>query len=262
MQGRVLIIAGSDSGGGAGIQADIKTVTMLGGYAATAVTAVTAQNTQGVFGVHNIPADFVRKQIELVLVDIGADAIKTGMLSNTEIIKKTASTLKKHNIKNFVLDPVMVAKGGEHLLEEQAVSALKRNLIPLSTIITPNIPEAEVLSRLEIKSENDMIEAARKIISETGAKAILVKGGHLDSEAITDILVTLESIKKWQNKRIKTKNTHGTGCTLASAIATGLAQNMKMDEAIDRARKYVLKAIKTAPGYGKGYGPLNHLQDC
>lgn len=261
MQGRVLIIAGSDSGGGAGIQADIKTVTMLGGYAATAITAVTAQNTQGVFGVHNIPADFVRKQIELVLVDIGADAIKTGMLSNAEIIRKTAYMLKKHNIKNFVLDPVMVAKGGEPLLEEQAVSALKRDLIPLSTIITPNIPEAEVLSGLKIKSENDMIKAARKIISETGAKVILIKGGHLDSESITDIMATSESIKKWQNKRIKTQNTHGTGCTLASAIATGLAQNMKMDEAIDRARKYVLKAIKTAPGYGKGHGPLNHVQN-
>jgi hydroxymethylpyrimidine/phosphomethylpyrimidine kinase len=257
--GRVLIIAGSDSGGGAGIQGDIKTVTCLGGYAATAITALTAQNTQGVFDIHNVADDFIRKQITLVADDIGVDAFKTGMLHKSSVIDTVAGALKPY-IKNahFVLDPVMFAKGGSALLQPDALSALKEKLIPLASIITPNVPEAEYLSGMKIHTTDDMLKAAKHILA-LGCRAVLLKGGHLETGGeVTDILVTSEGHEIYSQPRIDTPHTHGTGCTLASAIATGLAQKMALTPAVKRARAYVLKAIAAAPKLGKGHGPLGH----
>ena len=255
MIGRVLIIAGSDSGGGAGIQGDIKTVTCLGGYAATAITALTAQNTQGVFGIHDVPDEFIRQQITLVLDDIGADAIKTGMLHKASVIETIANLLPR--TIPFILDPVMFAKGGAALLQPDALETLKKRLIPLATIITPNIPEAEYLSGMQIRSTKDMQTAAEKILA-LGCKAVLLKGGHLEGELLTDILVSDTGTQVFNSSRLHTKHTHGTGCTLASAIATGLAQGMTLADAVIRARNYVRKAIENAPGLGKGHGPLGH----
>lgn len=257
-KGRVLIIAGSDSGGGAGIQGDIKTVTCLGGYAATAITALTAQNTQGVFGIHDISDEFVRQQIELVLSDIGADAFKTGMLHKTSVIETVADTIRPYSAGTpLVLDPVMFAKGGAPLLEPQAIDALKKRLIPLAAIITPNIPEAQYLSGIKIHSVEDMKHAA-KIILGLGCKSVLIKGGHLDGNIITDILLHGAQEEIFTGPRIDTPHTHGTGCTLASAIATGLAQNMMLTAAVKCAREYVRQAIAAAPGLGHGHGPLGH----
>jgi hydroxymethylpyrimidine/phosphomethylpyrimidine kinase len=259
IKGRVLIIAGSDSGGGAGIQGDIKTVTCLGGYAATAITALTAQNTQGVFGIHDVADDFIEKQITLVADDIGVDAFKTGMLHKTSVIDAVAKSIKPY-LKNahFVLDPVMFAKGGSALLQPDALAALKEKLIPLASIITPNVPEAEYLSGMKIHTIEDMLKAAQKMLA-LGCGAVLLKGGHLeDGKDVTDILVTKDGSKTYTQPRIDTPHTHGTGCTLASAIATGLAQAMTLQNAVTRARAYVLKAIATAPKLGKGHGPLGH----
>ncbi len=254
---RVLIIAGSDSGGGAGIQGDIKTITCLGGYAATAITALTAQNTLGVFDIHDVPEDFIAKQIILVLDDIGADALKTGMLNKESVIKVVADTISAYPHIPLVLDPVMFAKGGAALLQPSALSLLKSRLIPMATIITPNIPEAEYLAEMEIKTVDDIKIAAKKILS-LGCKAVLLKGGHLDGKIVTDLLLTKNGETIFEQPRINSKNTHGTGCTLASAIATGIAQKLLLKEAVIRARSYVLEAIKTAPNIGKGHGPLNH----
>ena len=254
---RVLIIAGSDPGGGAGIQADIKTVSMLGGYAATAITALTAQNTQGVFGVHPVPPDFIRQQISLVLDDIGADALKTGMLHDTATIEAVAETIAPCKAP-LVLDPVMIAKGGAPLLQSDAIEALKTQLLPKAALITPNIPEAEALSGVTINSPEQMREAAQRI-AELGPKAVLVKGGHLDSERIIDILYINESFAEFEQPRIASSNTHGTGCTLASAIAAGLAGGMGLPQAVERAQRYVWQAIASAPQIGSGHGPLNHL---
>jgi hydroxymethylpyrimidine/phosphomethylpyrimidine kinase len=258
MRGRVLIVAGSDSGGGAGIQADIKTVTALGGYAATAISALTAQNTRGVFGVHPVPPEFIAQQMKLVLDDIGADALKTGMLHSAAVIDAVADVIDTLDRDiPLVVDPVMVAKGGARLLETDAIAALKRRLLVRATIVTPNLPEAEALSGLEIRDANDMAHAARALLT-LGADAVLLKGGHLDSDQVTDILATAEGLQTFHAERIKTTSTHGTGCTLASAIAVGLAQKLEIGEAVGRARDYVRKALATAPGYGKGHGPLNH----
>jgi hydroxymethylpyrimidine/phosphomethylpyrimidine kinase len=258
MQGRVLVIAGSDSGGGAGIQADIKTVTALNGYAATAITALTAQNTQGVFDVMGVPTAFIRKQIDLVLGDIGADAIKTGMLHNAEVIEAVVASLGNWpNKAPLVVDPVMVAKGGAALLEQRAVGAVKSLLLPLASVVTPNVPEAEALSGLAIATVDDMRSAARKI-GQLGPQAVLVKGGHLAGRQVHDLLWTSESEEIFTSERIDSTSTHGTGCTLASAIATSLAQGMSLRDAVVRARDYVREAIRTAPGYGGGHGPLNH----
>lgn len=254
--GRVLIIAGSDSGGGAGIQGDIKTVTCLGGYAATAITALTAQNTQGVFGIHEVPDDFIRQQITLVLDDIGADALKTGMLHKASVIDTVANTLAGYTIP-LVLDPVMFAKGGAALLQPEAIATLKSRLIPMAAIITPNIPEAEHLSGIPIGGIDDMRRAADKIL-KLGCKAVLMKGGHLDGDTVTDILVSTDGSEIFTQPRFSTPHTHGTGCTLASAIATGIAQAMPLSAAVRRARDYVRKAIESAPGLGKGHGPLGH----
>jgi len=271
MKSHILIIAGSDSGGGAGIQADIKTVTLLGGYATTAITALTAQNTQGVFGIHEIPEPFIKHQIELVLSDIGADCIKTGMLHKASVIETIHDALKPYPDIPLVLDPVMVAKGGAPLLQPDAIDALKSLLIPRATIITPNIPEAELLMADSlirsfadsINSPEAMTEAGEALLS-LGSKSVLMKGGHLNGETVTDILI--ERISKSANQRISTftsprihtTSTHGTGCTLASAIATGIAQGMSLKHAVTRARDYVQGAIRHAPGLGKGHGPLDH----
>ncbi len=251
------MIAGSDSGGGAGIQADIKTVTCLGGYAASAVTALTAQNTQGVFGIHDVPESFIKQQISLVLEDIGADALKTGMLHKASIIDAVADALVPYPKIPLVLDPVMFAKGGAALLEDDATETLKQRLIPMAAVITPNIPEAEHLTGLHIKSVDDMRRAADMIL-KSGCKAALIKGGHMDGEVITDMLVSNGGVELFTQVRIVTRHTHGTGCTLASAIATGLAQGLPLRDAVARARSYVREAILKAPGFGRGHGPLGH----
>lgn len=258
MQGRVLIVAGSDSGGGAGIQADIKTVTALGGYAMTAVTALTAQNTRGVFGVVEVEPAFVRRQIELCLEDIGADALKTGMLSTAATIEAVAAAVgERAGDLPLVVDPVMVAKGGAMLLRAEAVQTLTERLLPRATILTPNIPEAAVLAGMEIGDLAQMRLAAQALL-ERGARAVLLKGGHLPGPAVTDLLATAEGIEAFSDPRIETASTHGTGCTLASAIAVGLAQGLALRAAVGRARAYLREAIRSAPGFGRGHGPLNH----
>ena len=257
MKGRVLIIAGSDSGGGAGIQGDIKTVSALGGYAATAITALTAQNTQGVFGIHDVPTDFIRQQMVLVLDDIGADAIKTGMLHNADVIETVADTLKNYSAIPLVVDPVMIAKGGHTLLQDTAVNALIQKLLPIASLLTPNAPEAQALSGIAVKDRDSMLSAATAL-QNLGARAVLLKGGHLTGDTIHDLLLTPEGTHWYTHPRIQTPHTHGTGCTMASAIATGLAQGAALPQAVENARLYVLGAIKNAPGFGDGHGPLNH----
>ena len=255
---KVLIIAGSDSSGGAGIQADIKTVTALGGYAMTAVTAVTSQNTKSVEGIVVISPKNIEKQITMVLDDIGANAIKIGMLYNTRIIKCVHRILKKYKSKNIVLDPVMIAKGGARLINNNSIKYLKKLLFPICSVVTPNIPEAEVLTGYSILNKRDMIKAAKKIIS-MGAKSVLLKGGHLKNKMIFDILVSKKEIKIFPKRKINTKNTHGTGCTLSSALATCLSQKKNLYKSCRISLRYVDQAILTAPKYGKGFGPLNHL---
>ena len=255
---KVLIIAGSDSSGGAGIQADIKTVTALGSYATTAVTVVTAQNTQGIKKITSIPKQIVQKQITMILDDIGTHAVKIGMLYNASIIKSVYKILKKYKLKNVVLDPVMIAKGGAKLISNNSIKHLKKLLLPLCTIVTPNIPEAEVLTGNSISSKEDMIKAAKKILN-MGSKNVLLKGGHSKSKMIFDILATKKEIKIFTKRKIRTKNTHGTGCTLSSALATCLSQKKNIIKSCKISLRYVDKAIVSAPGYGKGFGPLNHL---
>jgi hydroxymethylpyrimidine/phosphomethylpyrimidine kinase len=258
MKGRVLIAAGSDSGGGAGIQADIKAVTALGGYAATAITALTAQNTRGVFGVVPVAPAFIRQQLELVLDDIGADCVKTGMLHDAEVIETVAATLAaKAPGVPLVVDPVMVAKGGASLLAAAAVATLKARLLPQATLLTPNLPEATVLTGLEIVDPEAMVRAGQALRA-MGAAAVLVKGGHLPGRQIVDVLVSADGIRLFEGPRIETRHTHGTGCTLASAIATGLAQGLALEAAVARARAYLVEAIRTAPAIGGGHGPVNH----
>ena len=258
MNGRVLICAGSDSGGGAGIQADIKTVTALGCFAATAITALTSQNTKGVFNVLDIPTSFLRQQMTVVLEDIGADVIKTGMLHNAEVIRTISNTLENlGDSSTLVIDPVMVAKGGHSLLQTSAIDALKNELIRKADVLTPNIPEAEVLVGIQITSVDDMRRAGERLLN-MGPKSVLIKGGHLTDDTLTDILLTQSEEKLYSSPRLKTVHTHGTGCTLASAIAAGIAQGLEVQIATERARKYVFEAIRTAPGLGAGHGPLNH----
>ncbi len=257
MRGRVLIIAGSDSGGGAGIQADIKTVTALGGYAATAITALTAQDTNTVHEIFPVPAAFVRRQIEVVLADIGADAIKTGMLNDADVIQAISETLAAWPGIPLVVDPVMVAKGGASLLGPGTLDLLRTTLIPRATLLTPNLPEAELLTGLSIRSRDDMRRAAEQLL-KLGPRAVLLKGGHLEGKSISDLLLTPDGEDRFDGPRIDTRSTHGTGCTLASGIATGLAQGLGLDEAVARARAYVVEALRRAPGFGHGHGPLNH----
>lgn len=259
MNGRVLIIAGSDSGGGAGIQADIKTVTALGGFAMTAITALTAQNTRGVFGIHEVPPDFIVQQLDVVLSDLGADCIKVGMLHRPDVIDAVCDLLEeKAQGIPIVVDPVMVAKGGASLLEREAVATLKRRMILLASVLTPNIPEAEVLTGMKIRDRDEAI-AAGKMLSTLGPQYVLLKGGHMEGETVVDLLCReRELVEAFVGPRLDTPNTHGTGCTTASAIAAGLAQGMDVAAAVSRARAYVFEAIRTNPGYGHGHGPLNH----
>lgn len=259
MHGRVLIVAGSDSGGGAGIQADLKTVTMLGGYAATAITALTAQNTLGVRGVVAVEPRFVAEQMEAVLVDIGADCVKTGMLHSADIIEAVVRTLESRaRGVPVVVDPVMVAKGGAPLLRDDAQSALRLRLLPLASVVTPNIPEAEALTGVRVMDVESMGLAADVLLAQ-GASAVLLKGGHLPSDTIVDLLRTADGEQfVFEGQRIDTRHTHGTGCTLASAIAQGIAEGLRLSDAVARARDYVERAIAAAPELGQGHGPLNH----
>jgi hydroxymethylpyrimidine/phosphomethylpyrimidine kinase len=258
MRGRVLVIAGSDSGGGAGIQADIKTITALGAFAATAITALTAQNTLGVHGVMPVPPAFIRQQIEVVLSDIGADVIKIGMLGDAATIGTVCDALADFAPGvPVVLDPVMVAKGGHALLAAEAVDGLRHRLLPVSAVITPNLPEAEALTGLTIRTEAEMRVAAAAILA-MGVPAVLLKGGHLESDTVVDLLATDAGVEAFAAPRIPTRHTHGTGCTTASAVAAGLAQGLSLRESVIRARLYVRAAIAGAPGLGLGHGPLDH----
>ncbi len=258
MRGRILIVAGSDSGGGAGIQADIKAVTALGGFAATAITALTAQNTRGVFGIVGVEPAFVAEQMRVVLGDIGADCIKTGMLHSAAIIEAVVAVLEDAApAVPLVVDPVMVAKGGARLLQPEAQDAMVDRLLPRATIVTPNAPEAQVLSGRKIVDLATQRQVAATLLDAGGA-AVLLKGGHLPGQTITDVLATPDGLEEFTSARLETPHTHGTGCTLASAIAAGLAQSMSLRAAVARARRYVNAAIAAAPGYGAGHGPLDH----
>ena len=255
---KILIIAGSDSSGGAGIQADIKTVTSLGSYAMTAITAVTIQNTIGVKSVIPIPVDEIYNQIVFTSKDIKHDAVKIGMLHSKEVVVKIISTLKKIKTKKIILDPVMVAKGGARLINNSAIELMKKKLLKKVTLITPNIPEAEILSGVKIDSKEDMIFAATKLI-KFGVPNVLIKGGHLKSKFVNDVLVNKNCVEVFSNFRNSTKNTHGTGCTLSSAIATFFSCGKTIKKSCSLGIKYVNSAIKTNPNYGKGHGPINHL---
>ena len=255
---KVLIIAGSDSSGGAGIQADIKTVSALGCYAMTAITAVTVQNTTGVNSIIPIKPKEISNQIEFTAKDIKPNAIKIGMLHSAKVISAVIKSLKKIDIKKIVLDPVMVAKGGTKLINNEAIDEIKKKLMKKILLITPNIPEAELLTNTKINSLNDMIKAGQLLIN-LGAKNVLIKGGHLKSNEINDILLNKKIIKIFKNKKYKSKNTHGTGCTLSSAIATNLSCGKDLIKSCEQGIKYVNEAIKSNLNYGKGNGPINHL---
>ena len=258
IKSKVLIIAGSDSSGGAGIQADIKTVTALGSYAMTAITAVTVQNTTGVKLIFPINPKEIYNQIIFSSHDIRPDAAKIGMLHSTKVIRSVLKSLDQIKIRNIVLDPVMVAKGGTKLIDNKAISLLKSTLIKKVSLVTPNIPEAEILTNTKIKTKEDMIIGAQKLI-QLGAKNVLIKGGHLKGRFVHDIYVNNKDIRVFNSKRIKTKNTHGTGCTLSSAVTTFLSCGKPVKKSCELGIKYVNLAIKSNPNYGKGHGPINHL---
>ncbi len=255
--GRVLIIAGSDSGGGAGIQADVNSVTALGGFAATAITAITVQNTLGVHGVHPLPLDLIEAQARAVLDDIGTDAIKTGMLGSTAVVERVAAILDSSDAP-AVVDPVMIAKGGHPLLPDEAVEAVKSLMVPRATLLTPNAPEAEALTGLPVADLDGQRRAGAFLIG-MGAKAVLMKGGHVATgDRVIDVLVTEHGETLLEGERVDTRHTHGTGCTLASACAAGLAKGLSLEAAVTEAWAYVAEAIRRAPGLGGGHGPLDH----
>jgi len=260
---KVLTIAGSDSGGGAGIQADLKTISALGCFGTSVITAITSQNTLGVTGIHPIPIAMIKKQLEAVLSDIGTDAVKIGMLHSADIVSTVASALRKFKLKNIVLDPVMVATSGDRLIEDHTVDALAKYLFPLADIITPNIPEAEILAETKINNREDMAETAIKLL-EFGSRSVLVKGGHLKGKLLYDIFILKDSwnnIRIITNKYIKTNNVHGTGCTLSSAIASFLAHGNSIEIAVEKAIAYLQGAIQYGKDYrtGHGNGPVNHF---
>lgn len=258
---RVLTIAGSDSGGGAGIQADIKTISAMGCYASSAITAVTVQNTLGVQAVHPIPLDILEGQIDAILSDIGADTIKIGMLHSTKVVNLVAEMIEKYGIRNVVLDPVMVSTSGHKLIEDDAIESIKNRLIPLSRVITPNIPEAEILSGCKISSDQDFEQIAKKL-SFNKSVSVLLKAGHLDNDCLVDYFYNIEdnTITLLPSKRVKTRNTHGTGCTLSSAFASALARGEDLTLAAKSAKKYIEQAIVSGAEYeiGHGHGPVNH----
>jgi len=254
---RVLTIAGSDSGGGAGIQADLKTITALGGFGMSVITALTAQNTLGVHGIHEVPPDFIEKQFDAVATDIGIDAAKTGMLSSSGIMTVVAEKIQQYGIEKLVVDPVMVAKGGAMLIRQEAKQTLIDWLLPLAFVITPNIPEAEELTGMKIATVDDMNRAA-EAIHRMGAKNVFLKGGHMSGDAL-DVFYDGKDFHRFVSERIDTKNTHGTGCTTSAAIATGLAQGMDVYEAVSRAKEYITEAIRSSFFIGGGHGPTNHM---
>lgn len=256
-KGRVLILAGSDSGGGAGIQADIKAVTMLGGFAATAITAITVQNTLGVHGVYPLPLHVIEAQARVVLDDIGADCLKTGMLGSIEVVEAVAGIIDYAADIPVVVDPVMIAKGGSPLLADQAVEAVRRLMVPRATLLTPNAPEAEALTGIKVEDEDGQRRAGTALL-EMGAKAVLMKGGHVAGETVVDILLTPHGETVLESERVDSRHTHGTGCTLASACAAGIAKGLPLDQAVAEAWAYVAEAIRQAPGLGQGHGPLDH----
>lgn len=257
--GRVLVIAGSDSGGGAGIQADIKAISAMGGYAATAITAITVQNTLGVTAIHPVPLDIIEGQIRAVLDDIGADILKTGMLATTEVVDCVARVLEQAETPlPLVLDPVMVATSGDALVDEGTEAAIRDRLLPQAFLVTPNIPEAQRLTGLTVEDLGGQIEAAEKLIA-MGAGAALVKGGHLKGSVVTDVLVSNRGLELMERPWLKTRHTHGTGCTLASAIAARLAQGEALPDAVRTAGDYLHEAIARAPGFGAGHGPVDHM---
>ena len=255
---KILIIAGSDSSGGAGIQADIKTVTALGSYAMTAITAITIQNTTGVKSIVPITPKKISDQIEFTSKDIKPDAIKIGMLHSASVIKSVIHSLDIIKVKKIILDPVMIAKGGAKLIDDKAIDVLKNVLIKKVSLITPNIPEAEILTNTLIKNKEDMIFAASTLI-ELGARNVFIKGGHIDSKLVQDIFVNKKEIMLIKNRRITTSNTHGTGCTLSSAISTFFACGKTLKKSCELATKYVNNSIRSNLNYGKGHGPINHL---
>lgn len=258
---RVLTIAGSDSGGGAGIQADIKTISAMGCYATSAITAVTVQNTLGVKAVHPIPLDILEGQIDAVLSDIGTDAIKIGMLYSLEVVNIVANMIEKYQVKNIVVDPVMVSTSGYRLIEENAIEVIKHRLIPLSRVVTPNIPEAEILVGCKISSEEDFDKVARRLSHNSGV-SVLLKAGHLDGDYLVDYFYNAENgtMTTLPSKRVETQNTHGTGCTLSSALAAAIARGEDLTTAALSAKKYIEQAIISGAEYkiGNGYGPVNH----
>ena len=254
---RVLTIAGSDSGGGAGIQADLKTITVLGGFGMSVVTALTAQNTLGVHGIHEVPPAFVAAQFDAVAGDLGVDAAKTGMLATPQIIEVVAAKIRQYEITRLVIDPVMVAKGGMSLIREEAKETLIERLIPLAHVLTPNIPEAEVLAGIRIETLSDMKRAA-EIILALGARHVVLKGGHLAGDAV-DLLYDGRTFREFTSPRIATADTHGTGCTYSAAIATGLARGLDVREAVALAKRYITEAVRHAWRVGGGHGPTNHL---
>ncbi len=258
IKSKLLIIAGSDSSGGAGIQADIKTITSLGSYAMTAITAITAQNTTGVASIIKIPSKEILRQIEYTSKDIKPDAIKIGMLHSEDAIKAVLKSLRKIKTKKIILDPVMVTTSGVKLIDQKAISKIRNHFIKRVELITPNISEAEILTKIKILSINDMIYAAQKLI-DMGAKNVLLKGGHIKGKIITDIFVNKKEIKIFRNKKIITKNLHGTGCSLSSAIATYFSCGKTLKKSCELAINYVNHSIKSSPNYGKGNGPINHL---
>jgi hydroxymethylpyrimidine/phosphomethylpyrimidine kinase len=253
-----MTVAGSDSGAGAGIQADLKTFAALGVYGVSAITAVTAQNTLGVTAVFELPADMVAAQIDAIAEDMGADAVKTGMLASAEIIAVVAERVQRHGLRNLVVDPVMVAKSGDPLLRADAVDALRHQLLPLATVVTPNLPEAEVLVGRSLESEEDLEAAARQIAS-WGAEAVVVKGGHRPGPEAVDLLYWRGTFQRLAAPRVETASTHGTGCTFASAIAAGLACGLEVPEAVARAKEYLTEALRRAYPVGRGRGPVDHF---
>ena len=254
---RALTIAGSDSGGGAGIQADLKTFAAHGVYGTSALTAITSQNTRGVTDVWELPASLIESQIDAVITDIGADVVKTGMLSSSTVIEVVAAKARQHSLDALVVDPVMVAKGGDRLLRDDAVDALRSLLVPIAMVMTPNIPEAEALLGVKIETLEDAKEAAQALVG-MGARAVVVKGGHLKGPP-TDILYDGEEFRAYTSRRIETTSTHGTGCTFASAIAANLAKGLPLRQAVSLAKSYVTSAIRMAQPIGRGHGPLNHF---
>jgi len=252
---RILTIAGSDSGGGAGIQADLKVITVFGGFGMSAVTAVTAQNTVGVHGVHAVPPEFIARQIDVVMTDIGADAAKTGMLATPEIVTVVADAVSRHHIEPLVVDPVMVAKSGDVLLAQEAQQALKTVLLPLASAVTPNLPEAEVLCGFAVRDQESMRAAAREI-HQMGPTHVIVTGGHLDGRAV-DILFDGGEFTTYDGPRLVQNNTHGTGCSFSAALATLLGQGVEIKAAVDQAKQYITRAIKAGLPIGKGHGPTD-----